>query len=168
MSNRTNENETSSSPVILKRREVQALVRLGKSTIYERIKIGTFPKQSKLEGSSVGWDKSEIEAWIAGVFTVGRGQSLPNSLEASRPHTNGQDVVSNYPTLVRWLAGVIPMLCDQIQLAADSPEASWARAHTTVQNGCNILPPLECMRGLAVQLSRPSMFRSSQWAVRES
>jgi len=42
---------------------VQKMVGLGRTTIYERIKTGTFPRQIKLGRASV-WVESEIQEWI--------------------------------------------------------------------------------------------------------
>jgi prophage regulatory protein len=50
---------------ILRRKEVESRTGLSRSTIYHRIKEGTFPKQIKLGARSVGWLESEIESWIA-------------------------------------------------------------------------------------------------------
>jgi prophage regulatory protein len=36
-----------------------------KSTIYEKIKEGTFPKPLRLGAKSVAWIESEIDAWIS-------------------------------------------------------------------------------------------------------
>lgn len=38
---------------------------LARSTVYLRIKQGTFPKQVSLGGRSVGWVESEIETWLS-------------------------------------------------------------------------------------------------------
>ncbi len=38
---------------------------LARSTIYLRIKQGTFPKQVSLGGRTVGWVESEIETWLS-------------------------------------------------------------------------------------------------------
>ena len=37
---------------------------LSKSTIYDKIKEGTFPKPLKLGARAVGWLQSDINAWI--------------------------------------------------------------------------------------------------------
>ena len=37
---------------------------LGRSSIYNRIAEGVFPKPVPLGGSTVGWVSDEIEAWI--------------------------------------------------------------------------------------------------------
>jgi prophage regulatory protein len=37
---------------------------LTKSTIYDKIKEGTFPKPLKLGARAVGWLQSDINAWI--------------------------------------------------------------------------------------------------------
>lgn len=38
---------------------------LAHSTIYLRIKQGTFPKQVSLGGRTVGWVEGEIETWLS-------------------------------------------------------------------------------------------------------
>ncbi|APZ97555.1 MAG: helix-turn-helix transcriptional regulator [Sphingopyxis sp.] len=37
---------------------------LSRSTIYEKIAEGTFPKQIRLSKSSVGWRESQLDQWI--------------------------------------------------------------------------------------------------------
>jgi prophage regulatory protein len=49
---------------IIKLPEVIRKVGLGKTEIYQRISEGTFPKQVRLGGRSVGWVESEIDDWI--------------------------------------------------------------------------------------------------------
>ena len=50
---------------ILRRRQVEALTGLKRSTIYERMSAGTFPKPIHLGLRSVGWLADEVEGWIA-------------------------------------------------------------------------------------------------------
>lgn len=51
---------------ILRRPKVEDLTGLSRSTIYERIKAGTFPAPIRLDSAkAVGWIEAEIEAWIA-------------------------------------------------------------------------------------------------------
>ncbi len=50
---------------ILRRRQVEARTGLSRSTIYERIRAGTFPAQVSLGGAkAVGWIEAEIFEWI--------------------------------------------------------------------------------------------------------
>ena len=44
--------------------EVIATVRLGKTTIYDMIKRGEFPRQVKISRKTALWDKAKIEAWM--------------------------------------------------------------------------------------------------------
>jgi len=44
--------------------EVKQRTSLGKTTIYERIAAGTFPRPVKLGERRVAWLESEVEAWI--------------------------------------------------------------------------------------------------------
>ena len=50
---------------ILRRRQVEFAVGLARSTIYEAMAEGRFPKPVRLGGRSVGWLSTEIESWIA-------------------------------------------------------------------------------------------------------
>lgn len=47
---------------ILRRKQVESRIGLSRSTIYERIKTGTFPPPISLGSRSVGWIESEIDA----------------------------------------------------------------------------------------------------------
>jgi prophage regulatory protein len=49
---------------ILRRPEVETRCGLARSTIYDWIKAGAFPKPVRLGQRSVGWRESEIRAWI--------------------------------------------------------------------------------------------------------
>ena len=49
---------------LLRLQEVKDRVGLSKSSIYERVRLGQFPKPVPL-GGVVGWVESEIEGWIA-------------------------------------------------------------------------------------------------------
>lgn len=45
--------------------EVRFLTGLGKSSIYDAVKAGTFPQAVRLTEYAVAWRKSEVDAWIA-------------------------------------------------------------------------------------------------------
>lgn len=49
---------------LIRLKEVLQLVPLGRSTIYERMNAGTFPKSRDLGGNVVAWRESEVLAWI--------------------------------------------------------------------------------------------------------
>lgn len=49
---------------ILRRKQVEARTGLARSTIYDRIKGGTFPAPISLGEKAVGWIESEIDAWL--------------------------------------------------------------------------------------------------------
>jgi prophage regulatory protein len=49
---------------ILRLPAVQALTGLSRSTVYEKISTGEFPRGISLGARSVGWLESEVEAWI--------------------------------------------------------------------------------------------------------
>lgn len=55
---------THSGPRILRRKQVQELTGLSRSTIYLRIAQGNFPKAISLGARAVGWLESEIEEWV--------------------------------------------------------------------------------------------------------
>ena len=50
---------------LLRRRQVEAATGFRRSTIYERMARGQFPRQIRLGARSVAWVASEIEDWIA-------------------------------------------------------------------------------------------------------
>lgn len=49
---------------LLRLPQVESRTGLKKSTIYDRIKQGTFPISVKLGAKAVAWRSDEIEAWI--------------------------------------------------------------------------------------------------------
>jgi predicted DNA-binding transcriptional regulator AlpA len=50
---------------IMRRAEVERETGLSRSTIYGRIKAGTFPPPVRLGARSVGWRSADIEAFLA-------------------------------------------------------------------------------------------------------
>ena len=50
---------------ILRRRQVEARVGLRRSTIYQGVADGTFPRPIRLGARSVGWLAHEVERWLA-------------------------------------------------------------------------------------------------------
>ncbi|MBK8183540.1 MAG: AlpA family transcriptional regulator [Candidatus Competibacteraceae bacterium] len=50
---------------ILRRKQVEARTGLSRSTIYERIKTGTFPAPVSIGARAVGWLESEVSSWLA-------------------------------------------------------------------------------------------------------
>lgn len=70
--NQTASNETAELRV-LRRRRVEALTGLSRSSIYAGVNAGTFPKPIQLGAQSVGWLASEIDAWLRDRIAVSRG-----------------------------------------------------------------------------------------------
>jgi prophage regulatory protein len=58
-------NGTTSTPVILRRPQVEARTGLSRSTLYQYIQDGLFPRPVSLGARAVGWLESEVTAWIA-------------------------------------------------------------------------------------------------------
>ncbi|MEX5685323.1 AlpA family transcriptional regulator [Pseudomonas silesiensis] len=50
---------------ILRRSEVEAKTGIKRAHIYNLMKDGKFPKAKRLGIRAVGWDSTEIDAWIA-------------------------------------------------------------------------------------------------------
>ena len=50
---------------ILRLPAVRARVSMSRSTIYERVREGTFPPPVNLGKRAVGWLASEVDAWLA-------------------------------------------------------------------------------------------------------
>ena len=57
--------QTHSALTILRRKQVEARVGLRRSTIYQGVADGSFPRPVRLGARSVGWLSHEIERWIA-------------------------------------------------------------------------------------------------------
>ena len=57
--------ETQSALTILRRKQVEARVELRRSTIYQGVADGSFPRPVRLGARSVGWLSHEIERWLA-------------------------------------------------------------------------------------------------------
>lgn len=49
---------------IIRRRDVEHITGLSRSSIYAKMARGTFPKPVKLGENSVGWKESDIQDWI--------------------------------------------------------------------------------------------------------
>ena len=58
---------------ILRRKQVQELTGLSRSTIYLRIAQGTFPKAISLGARAVGWLESEVDDWLSSRVELSRG-----------------------------------------------------------------------------------------------
>ncbi len=57
---------------ILRLPAVKAATGLSRSTIYLRVRQGTFPAPVPLGGKAVGWLESEVGAWIQRTVAEGR------------------------------------------------------------------------------------------------
>ncbi len=52
------------SEILLRRREVEARTALARSTIYDWMKRGDFPKPVALGSRKVAWRESDVNAWL--------------------------------------------------------------------------------------------------------
>ena len=50
---------------ILRRQEVEALFGISRSTIYQSMSEGRFPRPIKLGRRAVGWSKADLEQWLS-------------------------------------------------------------------------------------------------------
>lgn len=69
---------------ILRRRDLEARLKLSRSTIYDKINPdsprydASFPKPIRLgNGSAVGWIESEVEVWLRGRIEAARRTDRP-------------------------------------------------------------------------------------------
>lgn len=58
-------------PTILRRKQVEARTGLARSTIYQYMKDGVFPKPVQLGPRAVGWIEADISTWISQRAVVG-------------------------------------------------------------------------------------------------
>lgn len=49
---------------LLRLRDVKERTKLSRTTIYNRIKAGTFPRSFPISEGLVAWYESEIDAWV--------------------------------------------------------------------------------------------------------
>ena len=61
------------SEKLLRRSEVENRVGLGRSQIYQQIKLDRFPAPIKVAKRAVRWIESEIDQWISERIEAGRG-----------------------------------------------------------------------------------------------
>jgi len=53
-----------SEKALARRRQVEQLVQLSRSTIYAAVKAGTFPAPVRIGARAVAWRVSEVEQWL--------------------------------------------------------------------------------------------------------
>ena len=63
---------TENELVILRRRQVEQRTGLSRSTLYQYIKDGCFPKPIPLGARAVGWVEAEVRDWIATRIQIAR------------------------------------------------------------------------------------------------
>ncbi len=68
---------------ILRLPAVKARTGLARSTIYLRVKQGTFPKPISLGARAVGWIERELDQWLAQQIKQSRGGQLDTQHELS-------------------------------------------------------------------------------------
>lgn len=56
--------QAQSDKALARRRQVEQLVQLSRSTIYAAVKAGTFPAPVRIGARAVAWRLSEIEQWL--------------------------------------------------------------------------------------------------------
>ena len=66
-------------PAFLRRKQVETRTGLSRSTIYQYIKDGAFPKPVPLGPRAVGWLESEVSDWIGERVKIARDGSRDGS-----------------------------------------------------------------------------------------
>ena len=74
--------ESRMSQRLIRLPEVRAMVGLGTTSIYDKIKKGNFPKQVKL-GRLSGWVEAEVQEWINRQIGARRPSLAPASHQTS-------------------------------------------------------------------------------------
>lgn len=74
--------ESRMSQRLIRLPEVRAMVGLGTTSIYDKIKKGEFPTQVKL-GRLSGWVEAEVQEWISRQIGARRPSLAPASHQAS-------------------------------------------------------------------------------------
>lgn len=61
-------------PRLLRRREVERMTSLSRSSIYARMSLGKFPRPIHLGEQTVAWLEAEVLAWIDEQIVASRGE----------------------------------------------------------------------------------------------
>ena len=61
-------------PRILRRSEIETVIGLSRSSIYNMMAEGTFPKPMRLGRRAVGWLESDVTDWLSNRHRVGSEQ----------------------------------------------------------------------------------------------
>ena len=56
---------------LIRLKELMTIVPLSRSTIYDRMNAGTFPRSRDLGGGVVAWIEADVAAWIEGCPETG-------------------------------------------------------------------------------------------------
>jgi prophage regulatory protein len=60
---------TASQPALIRMKEVMKITGLGRTSIYRKMKEGTFPEPLRLGVRTVAWRSEDLNAWIAALPT---------------------------------------------------------------------------------------------------
>jgi prophage regulatory protein len=72
-------NQNQQGLYILRRKQVEARTGLARSTIYQHIKAGTFPRPIPLGARAVGWLETDVSKWIAERIEMARDNTKPST-----------------------------------------------------------------------------------------
>ena len=71
---------------ILRRKQIQDLTGLSRSSIYQRIADGEFPRSVPLGSRAVGWIESEVAEWLRS--RVAARTNSDNTARSASPRSN--------------------------------------------------------------------------------
>ena len=64
---------------LLRRRQVEEITGLSRSSIYRRMQVGDFPQPVRVGLTAVRWRAKDIAAWLETLHVAGHDSSPPNS-----------------------------------------------------------------------------------------
>ena len=86
---------------LMRRQDVEKVTGLSRSTIYRKMKDGTFPQSVDVKPRMVRWRESSIEAWMDSLPVTGGGSAGGGALDGETPGAKSRAATSSRTSVSR-------------------------------------------------------------------